>query len=77
MDDTMPDIVPECPLCTEAQLAVKHVLLICPALERQRRECIGAVSGASTPTMRDILGTNLKVGQIVTYLRRINAYNKI
>ena len=68
MDDAQPDIIPGCPLCNEAQLTIKHILLVCPAAERQRRQCIGTADVSERSTIRDILGRNMKMEEVLTLL---------
>ena len=77
MDSDVPDVAPHCELCNNALLSVKHIMVECEQLRDARRACLGMCRNNRIPNMRDLLGRNIKICEIVNFLRNIGAYNLI
>jgi ribonuclease HI len=68
---------PPCPLCYETVLTVKHLLLHCTDVSNIRRTSFGAFRSNPNPTLKDLLGDEACVDELMTFMRNINAYNLI
>ena len=77
MDDDVPDVPPVCNVCNEAQLTIRHILLTCPGLERERREHMTDFRSGQRPSLRNLLGSAIKPKDILQYLRSIEVYKQI
>ena len=77
MDNDVPDVPPICNVCNEAQLTIKHILLMCPRLDQVRKAKVSVCRTEQRSTLRETLGNNTKPKEIMLYLRIIEIYNQI
>jgi len=73
-DENVQRPMPDCELCHGAAMTVKHVLVECPNLERPRRKYFGNVTELK---MNDLIGEEVSLSKVISYLREIKAYDRI
>ena len=61
------------PYCNDAIITVKHLFLACPALVNERMR-MALFRENDQVTLRECIGEDASIEQIMEYLRRINAY---
>ena len=67
MNDDVPDVAPHCELCNSAILTIKHIMLKCDQLGNTRQDCLKMCRRNSSPNMRDLLGKNLKIFEVICF----------
>lgn len=72
-----PEPPPTCPLCNTELLTVNHLLLDCPQLNQARETHLGIRNNGPPIELKKLLGEDIKVNNIMNYLKAINAYDKI
>jgi ribonuclease HI len=77
MNSEVVEPAPGCPLCGNATLTVKHIMLQCCQLRDVRRECISKCRRTNNPTLNDVIGENANIEEVMTFLKRIQAYDSI
>jgi ribonuclease HI len=74
LDGEGPRVPPICDWCQDATQTVKHLLLLCPALANQRQQ-FRVFRG--DVNMKVLLGEDIRVADVLGFLREIGAYNRI
>ena len=77
MDNEVQEPPRGCPLCLRDQLSVEHIMLDCPQLATRRRRHLSVFRHIRDPTMKHILGKEIKVTKVMTYLKAIGAYDSV
>ena len=65
MDDSVPRIPPVCEYCNNSILTIKHILVQCPNLSRER---LTAFHGGRQISMQEILGEFSNLRQVIVFL---------
>jgi len=66
--------MPGCELCNGAAMTVKHILIDCPNLRRHRQNYLGE----NVPiTLKNVIGEEASLSNVIMFLKEINAYNLI
>jgi ribonuclease HI len=69
---------PPCPLCYETILTVKHLLLHCREVDATRKTSFEVYQTNPNPTLKSLLGDDdINKTEVISFLKRINAYNLI
>ena len=77
VDNDVPDVAPHCELCNNASLSVKHIMMECEQLMDARRTCLEVYKRNREPNIGELLGGNIRISEILTFLRNIGAYDLI
>lgn len=67
----------QCPLCNDDLLTVPHLLLECPATSNARRRYMSIYGKKAQPTLVDFLGDNMKVSDLMKFLKAVGAFELI
>ena len=76
MDREAGGVPPICPYCQDAQLTVKHIVVVCDALAAQRRSSFTNYNEQSAD-LRKLLGEKSNVNEVINFLKVINIYESI
>ena len=76
MDNELHDIPPICEGCNNAIFTVKHMLLQCPAYRTQRRR-MKVFKRLRSVTLKDILGDQVEVMNLMQFVKECHLYDKI
>ena len=68
MDREAGGVRPICPYCQDAQLTVKHILVMCDALAAQRRSSFTNYNKQSAD-FRKVLGEKANVNKVINFLK--------
>ena len=71
------DVTPHCELCNNASLSVKQIMMECEQLIDARRACLEVYKRSREPNIGELLGRNIRISEILTFLRNIGAYDLI
>ena len=66
-----------CPVCQDATLTVRHLLLECRELQLIRRQCFSVYKRCNDMNIVNILSNDCKIDALILFLKRINAYDLI
>ena len=73
----VPDMAPHCKHCNNASLSVKHIMMECEQLMDARRACLEVYKHNRESNIGELLGRNIRICEILTFLRNIGAYDLI
>ena len=73
----VPDVAPHCELCNNASLSVRHITMECEQLVEARRACLEVYKRNREPNIGELLGRNIRISEILTFLRNRGAYDLI
>ena len=71
-----PRVPPICQYCDDAIITVKHLLLQCPALQNERNN-ISVFREKINVSVKDVIGEDAPIDQVLQFLGRIDVFNKI
>ena len=77
VNNDVPDVAPHCEFCNNASLSVKHIMMKCEQLMDARRACLEVYKRNRETNNGELLGRNIRIGEILTFLRNIGAYDLI
>ena len=76
MNSDVREAAPGCPVCHNATLTVRHLLLECRELQLIRRQCF-TIYKRRNVNIVNVLGNDCKIDELVLFLKRIHAYDLI
>ena len=77
VNNDVPDVAPYGKLCINASLSVKHTMMECEQLMDARRTCLEVYKRNRAPNIGELLGRNIRISEILTFLRNIGAHDLI
>ena len=75
MDNNVPDVALHCELCNNAILSVKHIMVECQQLLDARQTWLKTWKHNRVPNIRELLGNNIRINEIISFLKSIRAYD--
>ena len=77
MNSDVREAAPGCPVCHNATLTVRHLLLECRELQLIRLECLSVYKRRNDVNIINVLDNDCKIDELVLFLKRIHAYDLI
>ena len=74
VNNDVPDVAPHCELRNNASLSVKNIMMECEQLMDARRASLEVYKHNREPNIGELLGSNRRISEILTFLRNIGAY---
>ena len=77
MENDVPDVAPHSELCNNGLLSVKHIMVECQQLVDARQTWLKMWKHNRDPNIRELLVKNIRINEIISFLKSIRAYDLI
>ena len=77
IDNDVRDVAPHCELCNNTLLSVKHIMVECQQQVDDRQTWLKMWKHNRVPNIRELLGKNIRINEIISLLKSIGAYDLI